>query len=88
VLFGIIRHQPCTCVATHPHPAARFPPAEMRRFADKLHASGQHWAPIFNPGVSVQQGYRAYEEGSAQGLWIKDINGNPYKGQVGTLGTH
>jgi hypothetical protein len=55
----------------------------MREFASKLHAAGQHWAPIFNPGISVQSGYRAYEEGSAEGVWIKDVNGNPYKGQVG-----
>jgi alpha-glucosidase (family GH31 glycosyl hydrolase) len=54
----------------------------MRQFVDKLHADGQHWAPIFNPGISVQPGYRAYEEGNAQGIWIKDVNGNPYKGQV------
>jgi alpha-glucosidase (family GH31 glycosyl hydrolase) len=55
----------------------------MRQFVDKLHADGQHWAPIFNPGISVQPGYRAYEEGNARGIWIKDVNGNPYKGQVG-----
>jgi alpha-glucosidase (family GH31 glycosyl hydrolase) len=60
----------------------RYPAAKMRAFASKLAAAGQHWAPIFNPGISVQQGYRAYEEGSAQGVWIKDVNGNPYKGQV------
>lgn len=60
----------------------RYPAPKMRQFASKLAAAGQHWAPIFNPGISVQQGYRAYEEGSAQGVWIKDVNGNPYKGQV------
>lgn len=65
----------------------RYPAAKMRQFASKLAAAGQHWAPIFNPGISVQQGYRAYEEGSAQGVWIKDVNGNPYKGQVRPLHT-
>lgn len=62
--------------------ADRYPAARMRQFVDKLHADGQHWAPIFNPGISVSKGYRAYEEGTAQGVWIKDVNGNPYIGQV------
>jgi hypothetical protein len=79
--LGFVQH-PCAPQTPHCNPADRYPPAEMRRFADKLHAAGQHWAPIFNPGISVQPGYRAYEEGNAQGIWIRDVNGNPYKGQV------
>lgn len=55
----------------------------MRKFVEKLHAAGQHWAPIFNPAITVQKGYRAYEEGNAHDLWIKDVSGQPYKGQVG-----
>jgi len=47
-----------------------------------MHAAGQHWAPIFNPGISTSKGYRAYEEGTSEGIWIKDVNGKPYIGQV------
>lgn len=76
------------CHVPHLHPLAadRYPAAKMQEFASKLHAAGQHWAPIFNPGISVQKGYRAYEEGSAHDIWIKDVNGDPYKGQVRATG--
>lgn len=62
--------------------SVRYPVARVRQFVDKMHAAGQHWAPIFNPGISTSKGYRAYEEGTAEGLWIKDVNGKPYVGQV------
>jgi hypothetical protein len=58
----------------------------MRAFVDKLHAAGQQWAPIFNPGVAPMTGYKAYEEGNADDIWIRDVTGQPYRGQVRHVG--
>jgi alpha-glucosidase (family GH31 glycosyl hydrolase) len=54
----------------------------MRAFVDRLHANGQHWVPIHDAAISKQTGYKAYDEGSKAGVWIKDNNGQPYVGQV------
>jgi lysosomal alpha-glucosidase len=33
----------------------RFPPSEMKKFVDELHANGQHYIMITDPGISNQQ---------------------------------
>lgn len=38
--------------------------------------------PILDPGIHVQDGYAPYEQGLAQDVFIKDITGKPYTGQV------
>jgi hypothetical protein len=65
--------------------ADRYPAAKMRAFAEQLHANGQHWVPILNPGVGTQKGFAAYEDGNKDDIWIKDYTGKkPYLGQVQT----
>lgn len=59
-----------------------FDPAEVKRFVDGLHANGQHFVPIVDPGIMVYAGYEAYERGVREDLFIKDIKGNYYLGQV------
>jgi hypothetical protein len=54
----------------------------MKEFAAKLHARGQHWVPIINPAVGAQPGFRAFDEGNRDDVWIKDTSGKPYVGQV------
>lgn len=61
---------------------ARFPVAAMRSFVDKLHAVGQKWVPIQDTGIAVAKGYKAYEEGVRDDVFIKDHKGDPYLGQV------
>lgn len=65
------------------HCADRYPAAKMKAFAAKLHARGQHWVPIINPAVGAQPGFRAFDEGNRDDVWIKDTSGRPYVGQVG-----
>jgi alpha-glucosidase (family GH31 glycosyl hydrolase) len=62
--------------------ADRFPAPKMRAFVDKLHKAGQHWVPIHDAAISKQPGYKAYEEGSRANVWIKDMHGDTYVGQV------
>lgn len=62
--------------------AKNFPQAEVASFVDKLHQNGQHFVPIVDPGIMVYAGYEAYEKGIKEDLFIKDIKGNYYLGQV------
>jgi alpha-glucosidase (family GH31 glycosyl hydrolase) len=63
-------------------PAARFPAAKMRAFVDQLHADGLQWVPIHDAAIAKRGGYKAYEEGSRDDVWIKDMRGETYVGQV------
>eukprot|EP01031_Cornospumella_fuschlensis_P036226 gene36226-43943_t len=56
--------------------AKDFPQSEVRSFVDKLHANGQHFVPIIDPGIMIYSGYEAYDRGVKEGLFIKDIQGN------------
>lgn len=38
--------------------------------------------PILDPGIHVSRGYAPYDEGIAQDVFIKDVTGQPYVGQV------
>lgn len=62
--------------------ADRFPADKMRAFVDRLHSAGQHWVPIHDAAISKQAGYKAYEEGTRAGVWVKDMHGETYVGQV------
>ncbi len=41
--------------------------------------------PILDPGIHISAGYTPYEEGIAQDVFIKDVTGQPYVGQVWLL---
>jgi alpha-glucosidase (family GH31 glycosyl hydrolase) len=69
--------------------ATNFPQAEVTSFISSLHANGQKFVPIIDPGIKVEAGYDAYEEGIAADIFIKDLNGeDPYIGQVWPGPTH
>ena len=53
-----------------------------------LTKNGQRWVPILDPPIHIKPGYAAYDTGIAQDVFIKDITGNNYIGQVSlqTLG--
>ena len=54
----------------------------VQAFLDKLHDGGQQWVPIIDPGILIDPGYPAYDEGTKEDIWIKDATGQPYAGQV------
>jgi alpha-D-xyloside xylohydrolase len=66
----------------------KFPQAQVADFVDQLHAKGQHFVPIVDPGIMTYEGYEAYDRGVREGLFIKDVQGNNYLGQVWPGPTH
>ncbi|KAF6264757.1 glycosyl hydrolases family 31-domain-containing protein, partial [Scenedesmus sp. NREL 46B-D3] len=66
----------------------RFPVNAMREFVASLHAAGQRWVPIIDCGIPVAQDDAAYQEGIAAGVFVKDLSGKPYVGQVWPGATH
>ena len=47
-----------------------------------LNKNGQRWVPILDPPIHIKPGYAAYDSGIAQDVFIKDITGGNYVGQV------
>ena len=74
----------CTCGKAslnvsilHTEPAVR-----MQEFVATLNKNGQRWVPILDPPIHIKPGYAPYDSGIAQDVFVKDITGNPYVGQV------
>jgi alpha-glucosidase (family GH31 glycosyl hydrolase) len=61
----------------------RFSANKMRQFVQRLHAAGQSWVPIVDPAVTVDPGFKAYQDGSKDKIWMRDHKGKTYVGQVG-----
>ncbi|CAM6084914.1 unnamed protein product [Calypogeia fissa] len=59
-----------------------YPPAEMAAFLEKLHANGQHYVLIVDPGIHLDSNYSSYVRGMAADIFIKNPNGEPFLGQV------
>ena len=47
-----------------------------------LNKNGQRWVPILDPPIHIKPGYAAYDTGIAQDVFVKDITGGNYVGQV------
>lgn len=62
--------------------ADNFDQTEVAKFVAQLHDNGQHFVPIIDPGIMVQDGYDAYEAGLKADIFVKDLQGNNYLGQV------
>lgn len=43
--------------------STNFPADQVKQFVDGLHANGQHFVPIVDPGIMVYANYDAYETG-------------------------
>jgi alpha-D-xyloside xylohydrolase len=65
------------------HDEERFPLQEWRGFVDELHANGQHYVILVDPGIGTAYGdYQTYKRGLEQDVYLKNDNGEPYLGQV------
>lgn len=60
----------------------RYALPRMQAFLRRLHRRGLRWVPIVDPGIKVEPGYPAYDEGIAKGVFVKDSQGGDYVGQV------
>jgi len=58
----------------------RFP--APKRMLDQLEGMGFKNVVIVDPGIKVENGYKAYEEGKSKDLFIKYPDGTNYTGQV------
>ena len=54
----------------------------VQAFVKQLHSNKQYWVPIVDPGIKVDPGYPAYDQGLASKAFITDVTGNPFLGQV------
>jgi alpha-glucosidase len=61
------------------HPADYSQPKKM---LDKLHQMGYHVTTIVDPGIKIEKGYFAYDEGVGNDYFIKYPNGKFYIGSV------
>ena len=53
-------------------------------FVEQLHLNKQKWVPIVDPGIKLDPGYPAYDEGIKAEAFVQDFMGKPYLGQVVT----
>eukprot|EP00878_Enallax_costatus_P002700 GHUV01002888.1.p1 GENE.GHUV01002888.1~~GHUV01002888.1.p1 ORF type:complete len:873 (+),score=203.93 GHUV01002888.1:194-2812(+) len=60
----------------------RYPANQMKALVDKLHARGQHWVAIQDAAIAADKGYKAFEEGTRDRVFITDHTGKDYLGQV------
>ena len=54
----------------------------LQAFVEKLHDRKQHYVPIVDPGIKIDPGYSAYDRGLKGKVFINDLTGDPYVGQV------
>ncbi|KAF4318740.1 hypothetical protein BBO99_00005491 [Phytophthora kernoviae] len=59
-----------------------FKQREMAAFIKEIHAHGQKFIPIIDPGIPDDANDYAYTKGLEMDIFIKDTNGSPYLGQV------
>eukprot|EP00250_Pteridium_aquilinum_P007406 c17128_g1_i1 orf=145-2781(-) len=59
-----------------------FPVDRMQSFVNKLHANGQKYVIIIDPGIKYDTSYDTYQHGIQKDVFIKDVNGENYLGQV------
>jgi alpha-glucosidase (family GH31 glycosyl hydrolase) len=60
----------------------RFPTAQMKQFVDNLHSKGQKYIMIIDPGIKIEAGYSAYEDGLKSDLYIRNDKGSYLTGIV------
>ncbi len=53
---------------------------------ERLHNSSRRFVPILDPGIPVLPGYTPYDEGIERDIFIRDVTGQPYIGEVRPYG--
>jgi hypothetical protein len=54
-------------------------------FRERLTAQKQRWVMILDPPIHIRKGYYPYDSGIKDNVFLMDISGKPYVGQVHTL---
>lgn len=58
-----------------------FPIEKTRQLVKYLHDRDQHYIVMIDPAVA-EHDYRPYKKGIEDGIFVKDHNGNPFRGVV------
>eukprot|EP00735_Rhodelphis_limneticus_P006888 TRINITY_DN19356_c0_g1::TRINITY_DN19356_c0_g1_i1::g.7823::m.7823 TRINITY_DN19356_c0_g1::TRINITY_DN19356_c0_g1_i1::g.7823 ORF type:complete len:935 (+),score=274.27,sp/P70699/LYAG_MOUSE/38.43/0.0,Glyco_hydro_31/PF01055.21/6.2e-164,Gal_mutarotas_2/PF13802.1/1.3e-08 TRINITY_DN19356_c0_g1_i1:52-2805(+) len=53
----------------------RYPESEVRALTDQLHARGQRLVLIIDPAIHIEEGYKTYESGLEQNVFIRKPEG-------------
>ncbi|XP_024517857.1 probable alpha-glucosidase Os06g0675700 [Selaginella moellendorffii] len=59
-----------------------YPAEQLRAFVEKLHKNGQRYVLIVDPGLKPEKNYETYRRAKEMDVFIKDVQGKPYLGQV------
>ncbi|CAG8526740.1 12337_t:CDS:10, partial [Dentiscutata heterogama] len=59
-----------------------YPREEIAKFVNILHENDQHYVVIVDPGIKIEHGYWAYDEGVKRDIFIKNARGENIVGQV------
>lgn len=54
----------------------------MQKFVEGLHNNSRKFVPILDPGIPLLPGYAPYEDGLKRDIFIVDVTGQPYIGEV------
>ena len=54
----------------------------LQAFGQRLRAQDQRWVLILDPPIHIRKGYAPYDSGIKDNVFITDISGKPYVGQV------
>ena len=54
-------------------------------FRERLTAQKQRWVMILDPPIHIRKGYYPYDSGIKDNVFLMDISGKPYVGQVQDL---
>lgn len=60
-----------------------YPPGEVKSWVAGLHANGQQYVVIVDPGIHTRPGYAPYDQGLKDGIFIMKADGvTPFVGTV------
>lgn len=59
-----------------------YPPVAFRKFVDTLHANGQKFMMIVDPGIKIDDTYSPYVRGLDLDVFVRKEDGDLYLGQV------
>ncbi len=60
----------------------KFPTDQMKTFVDQLHANGQRYTVIIDPGIHNRAGYAPYDDGLTRNVFIRNADQSVFIGKV------
>ena len=60
----------------------------LQAFGQRIRAQKQRWVLILDPPIHIKKGYYPYDSGIKNNVFMQDITGKPYVGQVSAHHLH